>query len=345
MIELVKKELFNSNADKEIIRCYMPIDDEVTLEIRRWKDNSTEIELSEYSNFKKLLKRLGNSKLDSLISYEGEKMQVRLSLFSDELYHWEKLFFSSQAIYVENTKDIQKIYFTFFLFNESSSQWTYKYSPNYFFSEFSNINHGKVNIIDESNNNYGYQFTFELKKEFITTLSSSYNELVKAIYEIEQILYKRLASFTWKEEYHTDEPKFTKEVMIPLLKKMKYKKVRYTHGREEYGRDVIFSEINKFGEEIFYGIQVKAGDISGGANSQIDTLIAQLDDAFRMPFKLLGDDHKRYLSFFIIAISGHYKKNAKKKILEKVPQAYKPHVFFWDKDSIEDLTGTYWKAD
>jgi len=293
------------------------------------------------TNFEKLIGRLEECDIGSFVYYKKKPIPFLISVFGTN-YDWEQLSFS-HSFHIKNIGNNQIIYFEFGCSEDDSYYWTYKYSPNHVYNQLTLISHERINII------LGYEedfaFKIELKKEFTTTLLASYNELIKAIYEIEQELYKRIESFTWKEDYHTDEPKFTKEVMIPLLKKMKYKNVRYNHGTDEYGRDVIFSEINKFNEEIFYGIQVKAGDVSGGANSQIDTLIAQLDDAFRMPFKLLGDENKRYLSFFIIAISGHYKKNAKAKILEKVPQAYKQHVFFWDKDSIEALTGTYWKAD
>ncbi len=293
--------------------------------------------------FEKLIEVSGEYNIENLVCYNNKPVPYTIDIDS-YFYDWEKIYFEPGILAIKKHNEASKFMYGFCKKHED---WTYKYNLSLFSEALSSVNHDKVNINVEFDRLNGWYFDIGLKQKFISgNISLIYKELKKAIYEIEQELYLTLeGGFTWKEDYHTDEPKFTKEVMIPLLKKMKYKNVRYNHGTEEYGRDVIFSEINKFGEEIFYGIQVKAGDVSGGANSQIDTLIGQLEDAFSMPVKLLGDEHERYLSFFIIAISGHYKKNAKEKILKKVPQAYKPHVFFWDKDSIEDLTGTYWKAD
>ena len=39
--------------------------------------------------------------------------------------------------------------------------------------------------------------------------------------------------------------------------------VKYNHSKGEFGKDVTFSEINKFGVRRNYGVQVKAGDLSG----------------------------------------------------------------------------------
>jgi hypothetical protein len=60
--------------------------------------------------------------------------------------------------------------------------------------------------------------------------------------------------------------------------------VRYTHGVREYGKDFTFSELTPFGVMRHYGLQAKAGDVSGGVNSAIDELIGQANDAFTMSY-------------------------------------------------------------
>ena len=47
-----------------------------------------------------------------------------------------------------------------------------------------------------------------------------------SIHEIEQKIYQTIEGFNWKNDYYLDEPKFTKEVIIPLLKRMNYKKIK-----------------------------------------------------------------------------------------------------------------------
>jgi len=53
-----------------------------------------------------------------------------------------------------------------------------------------------------------------------------------------------------------------------------------------------------------YGLQAKSGDVSGGVNSAIDELIGQADDAFKMPCYEIASTEPRYISNFIVAISG-----------------------------------------
>lgn len=110
---------------------------------------------------------------------------------------------------------------------------------------------------------------------------------------------------------------------------MKFNNIKYNHGKKEYGRDFLFSEVNKFGESVHYGMQVKAGNISGKVNSEIDMLIGQLNDAFSIPFYILGNKNPNYISVFIIVISGKFTENAKDKIIHKIPKELLGNVFFW----------------
>ena len=65
---------------------------------------------------------------------------------------------------------------------------------------------------------------------------------------------------------------------------MGFTDVKYNHSKREFGKDLTFSEMNKFGVRRNYGVQVKAGDLSGEAGSEIDKIIAQIEDAFSMPY-------------------------------------------------------------
>ena len=60
-----------------------------------------------------------------------------------------------------------------------------------------------------------------------------------------------------------DENKYTNEIIIPLLRKMGYMEVTYNHGIREFGKDIIFSEFDKFGNKRYYAAQIKVGDIKG----------------------------------------------------------------------------------
>jgi len=114
-----------------------------------------------------------------------------------------------------------------------------------------------------------------------------------------------------------DEKKFTLTALLPLFRNMGYQDVQYNHGPREFGRDIIFTEIDKLGIRRNFGVQVKAGNLTGEAKSKLDELIAQVDDAFSMTHINTFSKEKRTLTDIIIAISGRYSGNAPQKILEK----------------------------
>lgn len=150
----------------------------------------------------------------------------------------------------------------------------------------------------------------------------------------------------WKEAYEKDERLFCIEVLKPLLEKMGFESIRYIHGDDEYGRDFIFIEKTKFGWLQFYGLQAKAGDLSGEANSEIDKLLGQIDDAFSMPYRPLDSDTRIYISVLVIAISGHFTRNAKEKIKEKMRKKdIIGPVHFLDQDDIRSLIHKYWSSE
>lgn len=173
------------------------------------------------------------------------------------------------------------------------------------------------------------------------------DSIIHASDELKQIVKTAeiaLAGIEWKEEYQTNEDIFCKEVLAPLLRRMGYTFVRYSHGNMEYGKDFTFSEITPFGNYRHYGLQAKAGNISGEVNSEADELLGQLNDAFSMPYYELGVKEPRYISTFIIAISGRFTKNAREKIVEKMPKGVIGSVYFWDRELIGELIEKYWSA-
>lgn len=93
-----------------------------------------------------------------------------------------------------------------------------------------------------------------------------------------------------------------------------------------------------------YGLQAKAGDVSGEVNSAIDELVGQADDAFKMPYYDLTSADPRYISTLLIAISGRFTSNAKEKIVYKISRGLHGSLLFLDRESILELVDRYWKA-
>ena len=167
-----------------------------------------------------------------------------------------------------------------------------------------------------------------------------YGRIFYAIDKIKTLIKQAeisLGGITWTDEYEKKEDKFCKEIIAPLLRRMDFLSVRYNHGKKEYGKDFTFSELTSFGNLRHYGLQAKAGNISGRVNSEVDELIGQINDAFSMPYYEVGSKDPRYISVFIIAISGHFSENAREKIVEKMPKGVIGSVYFLDKEKIIEL--------
>jgi hypothetical protein len=147
----------------------------------------------------------------------------------------------------------------------------------------------------------------------------------------------------WKPEYEKDEDSFCRDILEPLLCRMGYRNVRYTHGKKERGRDFVFSEMTCFNDFLYYAVQAKAGNVGGGVNSDIDEIVGQLDDGFTMDYAEPGCAPV-YISVFVVAISGHFTENAEDQIRQKMPRKGIPvgAVYFWDKAKILSLIRQYW---
>ena len=154
-----------------------------------------------------------------------------------------------------------------------------------------------------------------------------------------------LGGMVWKPEYITSERLFCEEVLAPLLRRMHFVSVRYTQGDREYGKDFTFSEMTPFGAMRHYGLQAKAGDITGEVNSVIDQIVGQADDAFKMPYYDLSSAEPRYISTFVVAASGRFTANAREKVIHKLPRGVHGSMLFLDREAILELVERYWKTD
>jgi len=84
-----------------------------------------------------------------------------------------------------------------------------------------------------------------------------------------------------------DEERLTKEVVMPLLERKGFSRVRYCHGVDEFGRDVLFEEEDKWGSARYCAGQVKAVPIHGEAGrseGNVQELINQAQAASDNPF-------------------------------------------------------------
>jgi hypothetical protein len=171
-------------------------------------------------------------------------------------------------------------------------------------------------------------------------IDKAYLRFQEIVQEIEGHTERILEGEEISNEVLNNEPRFTIELLLPLFRNMGFIDVKYNHSKREFGKDVTFSEIDKFGVRRNYGVQVKAGDLSGEAGAEIDKIIAQIDDAFKMHYIDTTSKEKRFISDLIIAISGRFTNNAEDKIIEKVTQR---NIYFLSIDKIQELLTAYMK--
>ena len=185
-------------------------------------------------------------------------------------------------------------------------------------------------------------YSCEIEAEKLDSVIDTAEQLIS---EIEGAASLTIGSPFKEIDDTNNEKEFTLSLVIPLLRKLGFVNVRYNHGKREFGKDVVFARRTEFEEYEFWGAQVKYGDISGGANSEIDTIISQIEDAMKIPFYDVYTRKKEKLSKVAIIISGKFTENAVEKICEKIESnAIKNNIVFIDSDKINSLTEKFKKV-
>ena len=165
-------------------------------------------------------------------------------------------------------------------------------------------------------------------------IDKAFQRFQEIVHEVEGHTERLLEGEELSSEILDNEMKFVIELLLPLFRNMGFIDVKYNHGKREFGKDITFSEIDRFGVRRNYGVQVKTGELSGKAGAEIDKITAQIEDAFSMSYIDTTSREKRYISDLIVAISGRFADNAKDKIMEKIKRR---NLYFLDIDKIQEL--------
>ncbi len=178
-------------------------------------------------------------------------------------------------------------------------------------------------------------YSAEIDAEKVQTAVQLAEQIVA---EIDGAADMRLGVELWKPGEAENEKDFTLRMVLPILRKLGFQNVRYHHGMREFGRDVLFARFTEFQELEHWGVQVKFGDVNGGASSEIDGMLGQINDAFRMPFYDLYTRQQQRISKLAIVISGRFTENAIEKICEKIEShAIRNNIVFVDGEKIQTL--------
>lgn len=79
-----------------------------------------------------------------------------------------------------------------------------------------------------------------------------------------------------------NEDEFTQKFLIPLLQRLGFSLVVNYHGHSEFGKDLIFAELDRFGHIRYHGLQAKYE--SSISLNEVEDLIRDCKQAFSNPF-------------------------------------------------------------
>jgi hypothetical protein len=172
-----------------------------------------------------------------------------------------------------------------------------------------------------------------------TSCDEVINIAEQIILEIEGATEIRIGVDAFQPDAAENERDFTLKTVLPILRKLGFSNVRYNHGKREYGKDVVFARITEFGDIEHWAAQVKHGDVSGEVLGDIDEIIAQIGDAFKMPFYDIYTRGQVRPSKVCVIISGRFTENATEKVCERIEShALRNNIVFIDEAKIATLS-------
>ena len=144
-------------------------------------------------------------------------------------------------------------------------------------------------------------------------------------------------------EYIDDDPAFRAFFIAFLfdIDEFKYYEevYKYCHDfcdqLENLIKDFILVTKNLFGIKEYYGVQAKAGSLSGTATSNITEITNQINMGFNVPYKMVSGEDV-YITKMIVAISGHYTDNAQAIIQTSVDKYKFANIIFLSKKELEN---------
>lgn len=194
-----------------------------------------------------------------------------------------------------------------------------------------------VDMGDDDNINLHVRTAVAPENLLRDSIASAVAELNETIREVQAVV----SGTTWKSEYEDDQGLFCTGALAPLLKRMGFRTVRYTDGVRENGKDFTFSELGPFGDVRHYGLLARVADLSGDDDATIKEISREVTAAFSTPYSEGAEPNPRYISGFVIAISGRFTENAQERIIQNIPKELIGSVIFLDRERILDCIEHY----
>ena len=134
----------------------------------------------------------------------------------------------------------------------------------------------------------------------------------------------------------TSEEQFRDEFIRPFLNRLGFLSVAELHGSQEFGKDFVFAEVDRFGQMRYYGCQAKhERSIRQGA--MVDGLLSQIRQMFEISFALPNSAMVHHISAVYVFNDGEITANAQTQIRGLLRREhYGDNAHFLDGQRLED---------
>ena len=172
-----------------------------------------------------------------------------------------------------------------------------------------------------------------------------------------EYILSRTSKPTW-QSYMLDKPriiellesihehKMARDIIVPVLRQMGLQGVKFTGGADEQGIDVEYYELTEPEREKSYvGIQFKKGNLvysSGGSKGSVKEVRNQAEEAFEKEVHDLDSHSTRFISRFIVAVTGDINENARKFIGRARQKGTDRRIDYWTGDRLAEYIQHYW---
>ena len=130
------------------------------------------------------------------------------------------------------------------------------------------------------------------------------------------------------------ENEFRKKILIPILEDLGYNNIQESHGAHEFGIDILFSNINKFGIIEWNGIVAKIGNINleegTTLNQNLRTIFNQMYQAKSIQHSDINYGNVKITRVFVVT-NGIINFFAKEALSKKDP-LIEGNIFFIDRN-------------
>lgn len=138
-----------------------------------------------------------------------------------------------------------------------------------------------------------------------------------------------------KEQFigRLNEDEFREKLVRRLFRALGYRDGRDLCGPEEEGKDAVFVDSDKFGDELITVVQTKCGNVnlSSDASKNLLNIVAQLRTAMGQPYSCVRTKKKVPPSVVYLVASGKINNRARDHIIDQISD---PRIKFLDRDDL-----------